>query len=78
MSSNRNRKKAEGGFEITQERIEVINKATEYMNKMGDFAEWCENNFYGTNVEQCYNIFKDFVKSNEHLMPKINKLMPPP
>lgn len=43
---------SEKGFEITQERIAVINKATEYMKTIGDFYDWVSDNFYGTNVEQ--------------------------
>ncbi len=66
------------GFEITQERIDVVNKATEYLNKLNDLEKWCNNNFFGTNVGQCYYIFEDFVRSTKHLMPKITKLMPPP
>ena len=43
---------SEKGFEITQERIAVINKATEYMKTIGDFSDCVSDNFYGTNVEQ--------------------------
>jgi hypothetical protein len=67
-----------GGFKLTQERINVINTATEYLNKIIDFEKWSTDNFFGPNVGQCYYIFEDFVRSNKHLIPKINKLMPPP
>jgi hypothetical protein len=66
------------GFEITQERIDVINTATEYLHKLNDLEKWCTDNFHGTNVGQCYYIFEDFVRSTKHLMPKITKGMPPP
>ena len=65
------------GFEITQERINVINTAVEYLHKLNDLEKWCDNNFHGKNVGQCYYIFEDFVRSTKHLMPQISKLMPP-
>jgi hypothetical protein len=61
------------GFEITQERIDVMNKAAEYIQTIDDFAGWVNDNFYGTNVEQGYHIFEDFVKSNRHIIKKIKK-----
>ena len=76
--SKRKRKKEENGFEITQERIDLMFKGAEYIRTIGDFAKWCDDNFYGNNVIQCYYIFEDVVKSNKHIILKINKLMPPP
>ncbi len=75
-NDNNNNKK---GFEITQERIDVMNTAAEFIKIIDDFAGWVDTNFYyGTYVEQGYRIFEDFVKSNRHIILKINKLMPPP
>ncbi|MGD1837634.1 MAG: hypothetical protein ACPKPY_06205 [Nitrososphaeraceae archaeon] len=62
------------GFKITQERIDVVNKATEYMKILSDFGTWSENNFHDTNVEKAYNIFEEFVKSNKNVIKKIKKL----
>jgi hypothetical protein len=69
------------GFEITQDRIDVMNKAAEFIKTIDDFAGWVDANFdegKGRNVEQGYRIFEDFVRSTKHIIPKITKLMPPP
>ena len=59
------------GFEITQDRIDVVNKAAEYIKTIDDFLGWVNDNFKGNNVEQSYYICEDFVKSNEHIIKKI-------
>jgi len=63
------------GFEITDKEIQVINTATSFMTKMGEFSDWCTNNFEGTNVENCYNVFEDYVNSNNHIIPEIEEIM---
>jgi hypothetical protein len=73
--SNKNKDK-DKVFEITQERIDVIKKAAQYIKIIDDFTGWVDENFYGHNVVPCYYIMEDFVKSNEHIIKKINKVMP--
>lgn len=63
------------GFEITQDKVDVINQAADQMDKMGDFSDWCEMNFEGTNVEKCYNVFEEYVNSVDHIMPVIDEIM---
>ena len=38
-------KKKEVGFEITQERIDVINTAIEYLHKFIELEKWVDENF---------------------------------
>ena len=64
------------GFEITQERIDVINTAMEYLHKFNELEKFVDNNFYGNNVGQCYYIFEDFVRSTKHIIQRINKAGP--
>ena len=71
--SNNNNKK-DGFFEISDDKISIINKASEYMTILGDFANWASDHFYGHNVEQSFLIYEDFVKSNEHIINKIKGL----
>lgn len=59
-------------FEITQDKIAVINKASEYMTILGKYAEWAAANF-NDNAEQSYLICLDFVSSNEHIIKKIQQ-----
>ena len=47
MSNNYNSKK---GFEITQERIDVINTAMEYLHKFNELEKFVDNNFHGNNI----------------------------
>ncbi len=61
-------------FEINDDKIKVINTATETINKIGDFADWCDVNFE-TQAPNCYYVFEDFVNSNDHIIPEINKIM---
>ena len=74
MNKNNNK-----GFEMAQERIDIIYKAASFMNTIRDFANWCANNYdKDINAEECYYIVEDFVKSNEHIIQKISKVRPPP
>jgi hypothetical protein len=63
-------------FEITQERIDTINRAAPYIGTIGDFATWCVDNFDSIDIEESYYIIEDFVKSNEHIVQKISKIKP--
>jgi hypothetical protein len=40
------------------------------MKIMGNFSVYVNDNFYGTNVEECYQIYKEYVNSNEHILKK--------
>jgi hypothetical protein len=64
-------------FEITQERIDTINRAASYIGTIGDFATWCVDNFDSIDIEESYYIIEDFVKSNEHIVQKISKVKDP-
>jgi hypothetical protein len=75
-NNKNNKKKEEIGFEITQERIDIVNKAAKYLKQIDDFCGFVDENFYGHNVVPYYYIMEDFVKSNEHIIRKINKVMP--
>jgi hypothetical protein len=57
-------------FEITQKVIDTIYKAPSFMKIMGNFSDYVNDNFYGTNVEECYKIYKEYVTSNEHIIKK--------
>lgn len=61
-------------FEITDDKIAVIDRATEIIKTTGDFAEWCTNNFE-THAPQCYYVFEDFVNNNEQIASKIDKVI---
>lgn len=74
--SNKINNKKEEVFEITQDKIDVIKKAAQYIKQMDDFCGFVDENFYGHNVIPCYYIMEDFVKCNEHIIKNINKVMP--
>jgi hypothetical protein len=38
-------------FEITQERIDTINRAAFYIGTIGDFATWCVDNFDSIDIK---------------------------
>ena len=63
-------------FELTQERIDLIKKAARYLKTIDDFSGFVDENFYGHNVVSYYYIMEDFVKSNEHIIQRINKVRP--
>jgi hypothetical protein len=47
------------------------------MRTIEDFAHWVTANMMsGIDVEECTNIFEDYIKSNEHIIQRINKVMP--
>ena len=73
---NNNNKNDIKGFEITQERIDTLNKAASYIGTIGDFASWCANNFDSIDIEESYYIIEDFVVSNKHIVQKISKGRP--
>ena len=40
---------------------------------MNDFSNWCNADHESIDVKECTSILKDFVKSNEHIIQRINK-----
>jgi hypothetical protein len=63
-------------FELTQEHIDTIYKAASYIETIGNFASWSANNIRSINIKECYSIMEDFVKSNEYIIQRINKVRP--
>ena len=56
------------GFEITQQVIDTIYKASSFMKTMGNFSNYVNENFEKSNIAaECYEICKDYVKSNNIL-----------
>jgi hypothetical protein len=49
-------------------------KAAVYMRTTEDFAHWVTDNITRVDVEECINIFEDYIKSNEHIIQRINKV----
>ena len=45
------------------------------MRTIDDFAHWVTANMMsGIDVKECTSILEDFVKSNEHIIQRINKV----
>jgi hypothetical protein len=51
-------------------------KAADYMRTTDDFAHWVTDNITSVNVEECISILEDYIKSNEHIIQRINKIRP--
>jgi hypothetical protein len=49
-------------------------KAALYMRTTEDFAHWVTDNITSVDVEECISIFEDYIKSNEHIIQRINKI----
>ena len=49
-------------------------KAAVYIRTTDDFAHWVTDNIINVNVEECISILEDYIKSNEHIIAKINKI----
>ena len=67
--------------ETTPDQFEKLATAGEnsalYMRTLEDFAHWVTANMMsGIDVEECTNIFDDYIKSNERIIQRINKIMP--
>jgi len=67
--------------ETTPDQFEKLATAGEnsalYMRTLEDFAHWVTAIMMsGIDVEECTNIFDDYIKSNEHIIQRINKIMP--
>jgi hypothetical protein len=44
------------------------------MRTTEDFAHWVTDNITNVDVEECISIFEDYIKSNEHIIQRINKV----
>ena len=68
--------------ETTSDQFEKLATAGEksafYMRTIEDFAHWVTANMMSTSIDvkECTNILEDFVKSNEHIIQRINKVRP--
>jgi hypothetical protein len=67
--------------ETTPDQFEKLATAGEnsalYMRTIEDFAHWVTANMMsGIDVKECTIIFEDYIKSNEHIIKRINKVMP--
>jgi hypothetical protein len=51
------------------------NKAASLMNTVTYFLNWCATHMDSIDVKECTSIFEDFVKSNQHITQKIDKIM---
>ena len=65
--------------ETTPDQFEKLANAGEksafYMRTIEDFAHWVTDNIMSNmDVKECTNILEDFVKSNEHIIQRINKI----
>jgi hypothetical protein len=52
----------------------VGEKASVYMRTTEDFAHWVTDNITSIDVEECISIFEDYIKSNEPIIQRINKV----
>ena len=50
-------------------------KAALYMRTTEDFANWVTNNITSIDAEECISILENYIKSNEHIIQRINKIM---
>ena len=62
------------GFELTEEQLSTIGKAGHYVTIITNFSDWCTKNVEIIDLPVIYSIMQDFVKSNEHIIEKINKV----
>jgi hypothetical protein len=52
-------------------------KSALYMRTIEDFTHWVTVNMMSNlDVEECTSILQDYIKSNEHIIQRINKVMP--
>ena len=49
-------------------------KVAVYMRTTEDFAHWVTDNITSIDVEECISIFEDYIKSNEQIIERINKI----
>jgi hypothetical protein len=62
------------GFELTENQISMIGKAGEYLNIITNFSDWCTKNVEIIDLPTTHSIMEDFVKSNKHIIERINKV----
>ena len=76
-----NEKKDEETTTPTANQFEKLATAGEksalYMRTIDDFAHWVTVNMMSNlDVEECTSILQDYINSNEHIIQRINKVMP--
>ena len=62
------------GFELTEEQISTIGKAGDYLAIITNFSDWCTKNVEYIDLPTIHSIMADFVKSNEQIVQRINKV----
>ena len=60
-------------FEITDDKIDLVLKAEDFVNEINEFTEFCDLNF-DEYVIDCYYAFEKFVENNEKWIEMIDKL----
>ena len=68
-------------FDLTDERIDEIvataDKTISYINTIADFSIWVIANIARLDIEEINSLYEDFLKSNEHIIEKIDKIRHP-
>lgn len=59
-------------FVITDDKIEVVLEAEDYIDKINEFVEWCDVNF-DTQAPNCYYELKEFVENNKDWIPGLDE-----
>lgn len=66
-------------FDIPQKRIDEIvaltHTAVSNLNMIYNFSQWVNANLENLDVEEVNSIHEDCVKSNEHIIEEINKIL---
>ena len=77
LSDNMNEKKDETTPSQFEKLATAGEKAAFYIRTIDDFSHWVTANMMSSiDVEECTSILEDFVKTNEHIIHRINKVRP--
>ena len=74
---NENLKQFDVPWERIDEMVDLNKTVGIYLNTIGDFINWAAANVASIDIDEWYDIYQDFVKSNEHIIEKINKIRSP-
>jgi hypothetical protein len=65
-------------FDLPDERIDEIaataEKTISYINTIANFSIWVIANLWRLDIEEINTLYEDFLKSNEHIIEKIDKI----